>query len=332
VVAHVRDDVAVARVIVGFSHVPYAGGPRKVHLQRRSGSARDGTWTGRLTVGRWQTTGPRRLWVNMKDTIANISVVRGDGLSRRGMPSTLHVRSGTDRAEPTAQVLSITPGPIDVTTQPGTLTVVARARDAGSGVRTVTGTLNGPGGTTAEVRLRRISGDRHDGRWRGTVTLRPCQTPPGRWEMFLTAADLPSNSGTARPRPRFDVTGLDVTPPTATLPSPVSRLGPLVMTFDEDVRGVTAATATMHLSAEMENSGSNSPSGALPGTWACTSATSGPVSCEAGPLRQATFTPTSPFTANAAYWLVLNPEHELALTDLSGNPYNGFALDFYPMP
>jgi hypothetical protein len=56
------------------------------------------------------------------------------------------------------------------------------------------------------------------------------------------------------------------------------------------------------------------------------------VSCESGPLRQATFTPSSPFTDNAAYWLVLNPEHELALTDLTGNPYNGFALDFYPTP
>jgi hypothetical protein len=332
VVAHVRDDVAVARVIVGFSHVQYAGGPRKVHLQRSSGSAHDGIWTGRLLIGRWQTTGPRRLWVNMKDTIANISVVRGNGLSRRGLPSTLQLLSGSDRSVPTVQVLSVTPGPMDVTVGPGTLTVVVRARDARSGVLAITGSLDGPGDATTDFRLKRVSGDRHDGRWRGTVTLRPCQTPPGRWVVFLNATDLPGNFGTATPLPRFNVAGLDVTTPTATLASPVPPLGPLVVSFDEDVRGLSAATATMHVSTEMENSGTNTASGAHPGSWACTDAAGGSVSCEEGPLRQARFTPSSPFTANAAYWLVLNPEHQLALADMFGNPYNRSALDFYPVP
>lgn len=328
--AHVRDDVAVARVIVGFSHLPYAGGPRKTHLHLSSGTVREGTWTGRLQIGRWQTTAPRRLWVNMKDTIANISVLRGNGLTRRGQPSMLQVRSGIDRRAPTVHVVSVTPGPLDVSAGPVTLTVLARARDAASGVTAVNGTLQGPGGTGVEVTLRKASGDGHDGRWRGTVTLHPCQTPPGRWALSLNATDLAGNIASAKPTPTRTVTGRDVTPPLATLAAPVALAGPLVVSFDEDVRGVSAATATAHASAEREASDTNSAAGALPGTWACIDGGGTGVSCETGPVRKASFTPSVPFTANGTYWLVLNPEHELALTDMAGNPYIGFALDFYP--
>jgi uncharacterized lipoprotein NlpE involved in copper resistance len=92
----------------------------------------------------------------------------------------------------------------------------------------------------------------------------------------------------------------------------VPMAGPVTLDFTEDVVGVDNTTVSF----------------GRDGTWACTDASEAPTNCLTGAVRHASFTPASPFDNGAYYYLQLNPNHTLGLTDLAGNPFDQQWLPF----
>ena len=70
----------------------------------------------------------------------------------------------------------------------------------------------------------------------------------------------------------------------------------------------------------------------LPGTWTCATGTGAATSCATGDVRKATFDPTADLTEFESYVMELNPEHQLAVTDLAGNPFDRAQLYFGVAP
>lgn len=67
----------------------------------------------------------------------------------------------------------------------------------------------------------------------------------------------------------------------------------------------------------------------MAGTWACKTVGGVTTSCATGQVRTASFTPTSSFTASTNHYIELNPEHQLGVTDLAGNPFDRYTMYFF---
>lgn len=326
------DDVAVAGVHVFLSGLQ--GRLIRANLELASGTAQDGTWRGRLVVGRWKGRSTGQLGVQVTDAVERSRWYGSAALARKGQPSRLKVISLADQQRPTPQIVSVTPAAVDLRGGPQPVQVVARVRDVGSGVRQVVARLDGPGNWEGYASLRvpmsRTSGTSRDGVWTGTLTMRPCDAPAGVWQAAVLAKDA-VRKRVVRLAGAFTVVNTDVRRPTALVTGrswQVGRSGPLAVEFHEDVVGVDAANTLVHIGdGQRGQAGDNPPP--IAGSWACKDAAGVSVDCTAGPVRTAAFTPTSPMNASTNHTLVLNPEHHLGLTDLAGNPYNPrWSLEF----
>jgi GH25 family lysozyme M1 (1,4-beta-N-acetylmuramidase) len=90
----------------------------------------------------------------------------------------------------------------------------------------------------------------------------------------------------------------DITPPTADITPPATLLGPLVVGFDEQVRGVTPANVILR------------PDGGnrLPMLRTCRSESGATVRCDATTVRSITLRPTEPLVPGRTYAVVVNPD------------------------
>jgi hypothetical protein len=100
----------------------------------------------------------------------------------------------------------------------------------------------------------------------------------------------------------------------------VPLAGPLVVEFTEDVVGIDSSSAIVHAGTFNRHSYHYAPT-IEPGAWSCTDPNGATVDCVVGPVRTAQFHPSSPLVAGVDQTVVFNPEHVLAVTDLSGNPF-----------
>jgi GH25 family lysozyme M1 (1,4-beta-N-acetylmuramidase) len=102
----------------------------------------------------------------------------------------------------------------------------------------------------------------------------------------------------------------DVTAPTATISTPGGLLGPIVVGFDEAVRGVGAASLVLR-----EAGGAR-----VAVRRTCRAASDAVVACDTPVVRSATLRPTSPLVPGRSYEVGLNPDGATpAVRDLVGN-------------
>jgi hypothetical protein len=324
------DDSAVKAIDVWLWGSPIRSST--AHLRLVAGTAADGTWQGRINVPRWQGNSTAKLAIEVTDLLDNYRSYGPKKLAAIGQPGTVRILSRTDTEEPRLRFRSVTPASVDLRTGARSVTVAVRVTDRLSGARRVWLTLRGPDDGNGNqpnlnMRLTRVSGTVHDGLWKATVPLRPCDAFAGSWDVVAFAWDAATGNYLDTPK-AFTVLNADVLRPRATLAGDsylVRRGGPLAVTFDEDVVGIDADNTLVHVGDNQRGLAGDNPA-AIPGTWACKDAAGAVVDCAVGPVRQAAFTPASPMIPGTNHTLVLNPEHHLGLTDLAGNPYDPMSV------
>jgi GH25 family lysozyme M1 (1,4-beta-N-acetylmuramidase) len=115
----------------------------------------------------------------------------------------------------------------------------------------------------------------------------------------------------------------DITPPTAAMATPSTVLGPLVVDFNEQVRGVTPANVIL------------APVGGerLPMLRTCYSGSGAVVACDATTVRTVTLRPAEPLVPGRDYEAVVNPDGSTPLVrDLVGNTAATTLVTFQAAP
>jgi hypothetical protein len=203
---------------------------------------------------------------------------------------------------------------VDVTTADGPVAVQFRATDGIAGVGEPVSVWTQP--------ARRISGTRHDGVWRRTILIDGCVFSGGQEQFEVVVFDRVGHRAAARTTITVVNNNRDLTPPYLSAVEPASA-GPtesVSFVFNEDVTGVSDASAPVRSTEAGMGFSTGVPPPAQPGAWACTSANGVPVDCATGSLRRATWTPHVALTVGQSYGVDFNPEHILDVLDLAGNP------------
>jgi hypothetical protein len=152
-------------------------------------------WKGTLRVPMWVGSGTAT-WhpvVRVFDKANNSREYSTTSLKGRGEPTSLRVRSLTDKDSPTLTALSTTPSRVDVTSAAGAVAIKAQAADKSSGVQAARIVATSPSGKQATKKLVRADGPRAHARFSGTLTI-PQGSEPGRWTLHVTITDLVGNS------------------------------------------------------------------------------------------------------------------------------------------
>lgn len=290
----------------------------EVALAHHGSRGADERWTGRLRIARWVTDGTWSLYVSARNQamLGKTWSTRNGALRRMGLPSVLHVRSGSDSRRPSAAKFHRSTDVVDTRTADRSIDVRLRATDATSGVGRVRVTVEGPGGYGRVSRwLHRSTGTVRAGSWTGTVPLRRCAGAAGTWTAQVRVYDRSGKHRTLKSVPGLGFTMLSGDHQGPSLRSLTDRVRPeepVVIEFDEDVAGITTETIVVRKDAF--------PTGEpLAGTWSCTDSMDATSDCAAGPVRHASFRPAAPF-AVAEHDIELNPEHHSGVMDMAGNP------------
>ena len=278
----------------------------------------------RVPVARWigdREWGTTAVWT--WNSANEPAVYSRKELTELGFEGDFSVLSGTDRARPQVQSFVVSAKVLDVRTSDAQVSFSVQATDGRSGVHSVI--VTGEEEDFWAV-LTRVSGTRHDGVWTGTIDVSHCRTSTGTWRLNLLFFD---GNGHYSERVEYDadelaahgwqhrirVTGGDIEQPWVDLPSRVRPSGPIRMTATEAVQGIGSTSARLH---RIRPDASLGP--ALPGTWRCLDRGGDRTNCRTGSVREARFLLTHPLHSGGRYAVALNPEHQLAITDLAGNP------------
>jgi len=242
------------------------------------------------------------LSVMLKDRAGNGTGVGVGDIRQAGWPSLLHVVSDPEPAMAAPTVVSVTPsaGQVDVRAADQSVTyrlhVVNPVAPLPPGNAEVGLNLAQPERSWVEFGTPTlVSGDLHDGMWEVVATVDSCVALPGT----LTPTVTPGDGMTAPP---VQVLAGDNTTPTLTARMSGNKV---VVTFSEDVNGVSRYPL-----AVLRRNGLDYER--VPGSWSCGAG----VSCVAGPVRTATYTPTG----TGAVLVRANPSGHLEVTDRAGNP------------
>jgi hypothetical protein len=332
VTARARDDeTGVSQVWVAL-FAPAESASAVTRLHKVAGTAH--TWSGRLRIRRWVPAGTWKVYaVAMVNHTGRVRVVFYPALGRLGFDRDLRVLgTSRDTTAPELTSLRLAPAAVDVRTAGHTVTMTVHASDTGSGIRSMGADFRAPGVSTG-ARLTLVSGNRHSGVWRGTARFAPCPSLTGPWQLSVNIVDRTDNIAnylptslrhlglparvrvTARPdalRPRVHGVG-----------SRVSLNGPLRLSFSEVVNGISADSATV--AAFKLNTDAGGPQ--IAGQWRCRTGRGAPTNCATGRVRSASFRPDAPLQPTG-YFVALNPEHSLQITDMAGNPFDRAGVIF----
>jgi hypothetical protein len=283
-------------------------GPLSVHMRPLPG--RHGLMRGRFLV---PTRAGNEPWdiqgVTVRDNAGRRRTLTVGDLAAAGYPTRLGVTSGPLPPAGRAVLRSITvsPGQLDVRTGDASVTYRVRATNGPGLVQSVGFSFPFAAGIRGEPRARLVSGDRHDGVWSATVVVDGCRSQGGVLTPYVTAYDWASND--QREGPSIPVLAGDNTDPRAQGLSVVD--GDVVVPFSEDVNGISAAS--MRLTYRVGGA-------PVAGSWTCSTAGGDPTDCLTGAARSARFAPDVALPNGQEYALVVNPEGNLGVTDLAGNP------------
>lgn len=152
-------------------------------------------WKGALRVPMWVGSGIHTWhpYVRVFDKATNSRSYSTASLHGRSEPTSLRVRSLTDKDSPTLTALTTTPGSVDVASAAGAVAITARAADQSSGAQAARVIATSPSGTQATKKLVRAAGPRTHARFRGILTI-PQGAEPGRWTLHATITDLVGHS------------------------------------------------------------------------------------------------------------------------------------------
>ena len=284
-------------------------------LQRVSGTANDGLWRGTLRIPRYMgnaTWKVRRLGV--VDGVINVRNYSYHDLGllaqRHHVDRAVQVRSRADSARPTAGKATFSVSAVDVTAGDQQVVVRVPARDDASGVAALRVRLLDPEHTDGgfDTSLARVSGTARNGIWQALVTIPRCGTVGGTWTAQLKVTDATGrNRQYFAGQPTLVVTARDNLVPQV-VRTYVS--GAPVLTFSEDVTGISGTSAQIYDSARND----------VPGAWSCTDAAGAVAACAVGSVRTATYVPAPTFALTGQLFVELNPDGSLGVTDLAGNP------------
>jgi len=236
--------------------------------------------------------------------------------------ASVRIVSRLDTTPPVLTSLDMSPTVVDVRAGGALVTIRAHWRDEQSGIWFVNGGLQGSGfGKSGKFWL--TAGTHNDGTWTLQLHLRRCGPSTGLLKLGLSARDRRSNS---RDYPSWALSahgwpdGVQVEANDTTVPLAFwgASYTSVRVAFDEDVNGLSTRSAVL-LKRFV-----NTP---IPGTWTCFDAVDAPTACLDGKVRSAVFEYGS-ILAPGTYDLILNPEHQLAVTDLAGNPFDRTGFSF----
>ena len=291
VTVRVRDAIAgVAHVEVDIGNKSSALGANAV-LKRHSGTAKDGTWTARVTIPKWSGRGKQKGFVSFSasDAVDNWGDVDAKG--------TLAVTSRGDPSRPAIKSVTFSPNPIDTTAADRHVTLAVHLTDTFSGVAEVMAEVTAPSGDFLDLPLTRKTGTALNGTWNARILIPQCGDPAAWTVQEIWDADAAGNRDNLdinRLRSKhlaatLTVKSLDWAAPTASVPDTVAHTGPLVVTFDEPAYWKDGTVDTTFL-------------GLPAGTWSCKSPTGVSVACGGANLvKTASFTPTTAFAVGHTY-------------------------------
>ena len=174
----------------------------------------DSTWSGTFRVPRHSPPGRWTVQLSASDSVGNSAHWDAASLKRAGQQNGFRVISRVDRRAPVLTRFTLSPSRINALSDRRRVTLTVAARDAGSGVDSLTASLDQRAGalfgTTNLLDLHRVSGTARDGRWRAHVEI-PAWAPGGRWDPELSVTD---NAGRSRTYTRESPAG---TPKAATV-------------------------------------------------------------------------------------------------------------------
>ena len=218
-----------------------------------------------------------------------------DQLGTAGFKRNLVVVSGADATLPSLVTFTRTPSSVDVRTADKTVNATMRVNDTGSGVSSVQLRFTSADGPSASMYpapdlghgQRRDVDRKFD---RPEVLLQPrqlaCVGVDCRFRRQLEDARLGRSGRVGAPVPAHRP-GDRPCEPKATGPSSVTPTGNIVLQFNENVNGISAASATLRKSTFPN------PGPALAGTWTCRTGADVATNCATGQVRKATFNPTA---------------------------------------
>lgn len=283
----------------------------------------DGTFTGKLRIPRWQGTGTWK--------ITNLTVVDRAGNRRPNFGAnapkelgewTFDVRSRNDARKPKLVGVKA-PKSLDVRRKSKVATFKVHLKDNRAGVARAELAF-----AERSVSLRRISGTGRNGVWKGRVRVDACAAVPARPWVMVTMHDRADNQREVLAK-RVRVRSADhaLADPRLSASSGVQPSGPVVVRFPEAVIGLTAQSAQIRertgLSPLRPRYGNP-----IAGTWTCFNAAGTTVSCTKGKVRRASWAPAAgtALAPDTEHLVTLNPDGNLGVTDLAGNPYRRASL------
>lgn len=190
---HITDDqtgVAAAFLVVGGPTDAVVLPSVRVYLNRVSGTARDGVWTGQLRVPRYSAPGTWTVYgTNLYDAVGN-EVNAGAGPFRNRLTV---VDRTPDLKPPRLLSEQRSPRHIDTRSAAQQVRVTVRAADVPSGVRTVTASALGRPDRYGDP-LVSLPGTltRSGGSWTGVITV-PRYSWQGTWQLAVQLTDRTGN-------------------------------------------------------------------------------------------------------------------------------------------
>jgi hypothetical protein len=183
----------------------------------------------------------------------------------------LTITSGVDRTKPTLKSLSFSPPSVNTTTGAQTVTVMATAKDARSGVARIDVELNishgdadgapsgglypFPGVGFSQSGFLNTTLTKQGSQWVGTLTFRRCE-PSGNWHVQIGLSDKANNFANYRSKQlaaahmpgTLSVTSTpgDVEPPTVRGATASSSDHTITLDFSEGVKNVTTSTLSVY--------------------------------------------------------------------------------------
>ena len=210
-----------------------------IDLQRTSGDAYDGTWTGTVTVPRYLAPGDDPLDFQVGDMAGNWMHMDAGALGAAGFPASFHVADANpDTAGPHVSAIRLSSQTVDARAGDATLTIEADVDDAPAGIGQVDAGATGPRSSSATgPEFVLTAGTATSGTWRGSITI-PQHTSSGTWTLTLHAFDAAYNMTTIQgsAAPSFSVVADDDT-------VPPSLAGLEVNPIDVDVAVAPASVA-----------------------------------------------------------------------------------------
>jgi hypothetical protein len=274
-------------------------------LKRTQGTAHHGTYVGRLTIPTWVGSGTHtwHLTLDAEDHVGNHLSLPSWAMRQRHLPSTLSVTSRGDTQNPVLTGLALSPTAVDARTHDRVVYATIKGTDVGSGLETAWVVLSSPSGYGVSSSNEEMPPSPVvNGAVHARVVIPRC-SEPGVWTVSVGLVDAsgnyreysPSQVKTLGLPSKITVKALDITPPSARVPSKVPHAGPVVVTFSEPTLW-KGSTVPLKVTDE-------TTSARVAGTWTCTNASHVVVGCndDGADVVRARFAPASALTVGRHY-------------------------------